>query len=144
MGIIETVSSVLMLISVLLVSFNKISNYPIGIVGCLGFAYLFFQTALFGNFILQFIFIIISIYGWYNWNKQKDDLKITWSKPKTRNILLIGGVILMFGIKLLSPLSLIDIGVTIFSLIATYLISLRNIDTWILWIIVDIASIYLY
>ena len=39
---------------------------------------------------------------------------------------------------------LFDVGITIMSLLATYLMAKRYIDHWIIWIIVDIASIYLY
>ena len=105
----------------------------------------------------------MSIYGWWNWksinNTGKGSMEISALASRSRIIylliILIGFVSLGFVISNIhSYYSTIfskpaaypytDALTTILSIVATILMAQKKIECWILWIIVDLISIYLY
>ena len=80
----EVFASIVTLTSIALLSRVNIWNWPLSIVGEILFMILFWKTGLFANFVLQIYFLFISIYGWINWKKQGDNLKIKYLDKKHR------------------------------------------------------------
>ena len=46
---------------------EKIANWPMGIVNCLAWLILLWINAIYLNALLQLVYIVISIYGWWHW-----------------------------------------------------------------------------
>ena len=143
----EIFASIFGLVSIRLISKVNIWNWPISIVSQILFMILFFKIKLFANFILQFYFLGISIYGWILWKKSGDDLKITKLTNKKRIyclLFIISSILISPYVNYLSPHPILDFSILSMSIVASYLMSRKIIDSWILWIIVDIIAIYLY
>jgi nicotinamide mononucleotide transporter len=153
---IEIISAIITLISVILLSNKKNIGWIIGIIGGILYAIIFFNTKLYANFGLQFIFIIQSIYGIYIWNKYKKNNKIikeTKVSKLTKNEYIISffSIIITWIItfSLLnnytnSIYQYTDSLILSISIIANWLLSIRKLESWLLWIIVNIISIILF
>ena len=159
---IEFLGTLFGLLSVILAVRANILTWPTGIINELFFLILFFQVQLYANMLLQVVFFITTLYGWYNWNKHKQDnssLSIT-SLPITQLlytfiVIILASFLLAMLIEKLPQLlptyftkpaafPLMDSAVMVISLAATLLLAKKILQTWLLWIINDILCIILY
>ncbi len=125
--------------------------FPIGIVNVSLYAYLFLTPGvrLYADALLQCIYIVLLFYGWKNWLR-KDRVEkefVTRVQLKTKiNLVIIfllsTAALYLFLLKFTdASLPLVDSSLTCASLIAQWMIAKKNLENWILWIIVD--AIYL-
>jgi len=153
----EIIGSVILLLSVIFLAKRKIIGWYLSIIGAIIYSIIFFNTKLYGNFLLQFIFLYQSIYGIYDWLKYKKDnnkilkeTKIDNLNNKKRLIYSISIIIIWIISSILlnnytnSNLPYIDSLVSIISIFANWLLSIRKIENWILWIFADIIFIGLF
>lgn len=140
---IELIAVIFSLISVILTI--KVSKYCwyFGIIGVIFYMIVFYQSKLWGNFGLQFIFLFQNIIGIINWNISST--KISYIKNKWKLILY---TILLYPIFHIisknSSMPICDSIITLFSIIATYLLIYKKIESWIYWLIVDIIAVYMF
>ena len=126
----------------LLVMLNKRSNwiaYSIQMLLMIAFS---LSMHLYGDVINSSIYLILGIIGYIIWNK-KDEKDI--KKCSKKEIIIYISIILLgtsIGALLLintdDPLPLLDSFTTTSSLVATYYMMTKKIDTWIIWFINDI------
>lgn len=117
------------------------------------YAYLFYTYKLYGETILQFLFVILNFYGFYYWLKTKhqdNDIRI---EPITKKAVLLqifasmcGGFLFGWLLKHFTDaaLPMIDSQLAALSLLATYWTSRKHIATWILWVFVDIVYVWMF
>lgn len=143
-------------ICVWLVAKQNIWNWPIGILNNAAFLILFVGAGLYADATLQVIFAVIAVYGWYKWaHKAKSGnelvtLPVTYSSWKERG--LVGGLTLVATIAAAtglihltnSEVPVWDTLILTLSLAATYYQAKKRIDSWWIWIAVDIISVPLY
>lgn len=147
---------------VLSVWFSKKENilvFPSGIVSVLIYVYLCFYAGLYADMGINVFYFVMSIYGWYNWGQPKKkeilDAKaqtLAISKNTATQNGIYAGVILLlwFGLYLLlslftnSTVPYIDSFTTAACLVGMWLMALKKIENWIMWIIADIISVPLY
>lgn len=165
MSYIEFFGTILNIVSVYLVAKNKILNWPIGIIASILFMFLFWQIQLYSDFAEQIYFIITGFWGWLAWisgntNKIENKFsKITTLKNKEKaffgGVAVVGTLclgLLMSQIHNLLPglfigeasYPYLDAFTTVLSFIATYFLIIKKLESWYLWIIVDIIGIWLY
>ena len=117
------------------------------------YAYLFFTFKLYGETILQILFMVVNFYGFYYWLKGKrQDHEIRIEPIASKMVLLhmcqaaIGG--LLFGLILKhftdAAVPMLDSQLAAFSLLATYWTSRKHIATWVLWVFVDIVYVGMF
>lgn len=160
---IEFVGTVFALLSVWLVARRSIFNWPAGIIGVSLFMVLFYQINLYSDFIEQIYFLITSIYGWYIWSRlgtpALSPVAVVWAQWRERSI-YIGAIILgtialgyfMDNITVIAPtlfpepasFPYLDAFTTVMSFAATILMIYRRVESWVLWVLVDIVGIWLY
>jgi nicotinamide mononucleotide transporter len=150
---VEIVAAVILLVSVVLSAMENIWSWPTAIVGVALYIVVFYQTKLYADMGLQFIYIAISIYGWYEWlhgGEEKGELHVS---KAPMSILMIGTVIAIaatFSIGLFlrrftdAALPFADAGLTSFSLLAQYLMARKYIENWYIWIAVDVFYIAMF
>jgi len=148
MNPLEILSVITSLISVFLVVKNNIWAWPLGIVSNLLYLILFYQTHIWGNLILQIVFIGQSIYCWYNWNKP-DDHKISWMNKSDRYksiaILLVISYVMYFFLSYFNEKSLyLDAFTTTLCISGMFYLSKRKIENWIFWVTADTLFIFLF
>lgn len=146
---------------------NKIWSWPIGNLGVILFGILFFQIQLYSDFIEQIYFFITGFYGWWVWlnikdkakNDPKDDLAITYDTNINRYRYLVaiatGTIVMGYVMSRINvwipsifstPASFpyMDAFTTVMSFAATILMAYKKVESWYLWILVDIIGIWLY
>lgn len=153
---IEILASLTGLVSVYLTVKNKIANWPWGIVSVLLFGWLFWSSRLYSDAGLQILYFLpMQFYGWWIWKKagpqQDDDLPVTLLTPAARavNLAVTLGLALGLGYVMAAhtnaALPYWDASLTAASIVAQYLDARKKLESWLLWIAVDIVSVfYLY
>ena len=108
---------------------------------------------------LQVYFLIVTLYGWYNWRHKPGQNSITSTNFKTKVWLIV--IIILSTIiaglffknihlffpnyfKKESAFPFVDSFVMVSSIIATVLLAQKKIETWYLWIVVDIVCVFLF
>jgi len=127
--------------------------WPIGILTSIFYIIIFFNSKFYADMSLQFYYIVISIIGWYWWNKEQNlnkELKIRkLNKTLLLQLILSSTIVFIFLSYILvnytdSPLPYWDSLTTALSIIATWMLARKIIEQWILWIIIDLISMLLY
>ncbi len=113
----------------------------------------FFQSKFYADMTLQFYYVFISVYGWINWKKGRQnsgkELPVTHT-PKKITLYLIPASTLIFFIYYFilihtdSPLPIGDSFTTALSIIATWMLARKYIEYWLVFIVVDGVSAGLY
>jgi nicotinamide mononucleotide transporter len=117
------------------------------------FVLVFYHAGLFAYGTLYVGYVIIGIYGWYNWSRKITDKpgkkrKISVRKTTSRRLLayIFLSVLLTAPIYLIlkkyadSDLLLPDAMLTATGLVATYMLTQKLIEQWLFWIVIDLFS----
>lgn len=147
MSPLEIFAVIVSVIGVVLTIRRHMWCWGVNLISYILYGYLFFEYKLYGETILQVVFVFLGVYGFYHWSKTKkqdDEIRIEpISKKKVLIHMLItaiGG--LVFGLSLHyftdAALPLLDSQLAAFSLLGTYWTSRKHIATWVLWVFVDI------
>ena len=102
---------------------------------------------------LQIFYIIMAIYGWFQWNKISEDkskfIVRTWSIKQ--HLIVISSVISLayisgslLNIYTEAALPFIDALTTWGAIIATYMIAKKLLENWIYWFVIDSISVLLF
>lgn len=138
----EILATVTGLVQGLLIMFNKRSNW-IAYVLQMAFLVIFsLENCLYGDVVNNAIYFILGIIGFIKW-KNNDSFVPKFCTAKERICyisVLILGTLALFSILVNTndPLPLLDSFTTISSLVATYYMINKKIDTWIIWFVNDI------
>lgn len=149
---VEIAANAVTTLSILLAGRNSVHTWWTGILGCLLFALLFFQTQLYADVALQLFFLVTSALGWRQWvsGAQGEPLPISragftvlaWVVPAGIAATIGYGALLHFYTNAYAPF--IDSAVLVFSIIAQLLLMQRKIETWVFWLLVNSIAIPLY
>lgn len=117
------------------------------------YAGVFFDARLYGDMGLQFVFILVSIWGWMNWlrgNDAHERLKVTRLNAQ-RRLASVGATLLVFVLLAWFLKTFTDTDVpyadgflTAGSLLGQVLLSRKKLENWHVWIIVDVLYVGLY
>ena len=149
----ENLASLLGLVTVTLVVLRSIWNYPVGLVMVALFGFVFWGARLYSDALLQIFFFVVQIYGWWNWSRsqaQSGTVMVVTLPVRERAAWAIGAVVaaMMWGYGMArftdAAFPWIDAAIAIVSVVAQILQSRRAVESWWLWIAVDIASVGLY
>ena len=143
------------ILSVIYAKRNSVLLYPTGLIGTGIFVYLLFNFSLLGDMIINFYFVIMSIYGWYYWTKKKDRKFIHNVSRVSVNeyyFSILLAVISLISIYLVyeffgkwnSWTAYVDSITTAIFFVAMWLMARRKIESWVFWFIGDIITIPLY
>jgi len=142
-------------VSVLYAKKNNVLVYPSGIVGSAIFVYLLIKWGLFGDFIINIFYVVMSVYGWYLWTRKaegKNLLNISQTNRKEKiiaSIIFITVFIFIWIIyiafdKFDNWTAYVDTLTTAIFFSGMWLMAKRKIENWIFWIVGDIITIPLY
>jgi nicotinamide mononucleotide transporter len=154
------------LVAVWLSAKANIWSWPIGIVNVTLAFFLYYQIQLYPDMFLQVFFFITNVLGWIRWanprkgeEDKKNELKV--SLLQFRQFIGIGligisGTLLMgalasrlhewfpFLFQIPGSFPFIDSFITVMSIVATYFMIQKKVESWIIWIMVDVIATYLY
>jgi nicotinamide mononucleotide transporter len=146
MSLIEIVAVLFTFVSVYLSTKQNVLAWPVGIIGIIGFFIIFLEQKLYTETIIQIIFFIQSIVGWYNW-KTKDELKVN-IKPMNlfiQDIIIV--LLLAFGLGYFldhntdTKQPYLDAITGCISLLTNWYLVKKHLQAWILWVVVDILIV---
>lgn len=160
MSLIEIFGTLTGLITVWLAARNNILTWPFGLINVSTFFIIFWQVNLYADMFLQVYFFSMSIYGWIFWYRQKNTIKkiaIINNQQRLYSVLFMVVSTLLLG-YLISRIHIwlpqlfskpaafpyFDAYTTVLSVLATIWMAKRMIESWVLWILVDIVAIVLY
>lgn len=157
---IEFVGTVAGVVAVWLATKQKLISWPIGIVNVLCFMIMNYQVQLYWGVFLQAFYLVSNLYGWYYWRKQAGSRQVIskltnfWRMVMLMFVLLLA-VVAGYGIQLLPALfpalfsyppsyPYFDALIAIASIVGQLLLTRRNSDTWFVWMVVNVFSVYVY
>jgi nicotinamide mononucleotide transporter len=151
-SIIEWLGVLTGLLYVILISFKNITAWLFALLSSAIYVYLCFKSNLFLETGLQLFYVAMAIFGWLKW--RKDSLEnetniIKWDyRLHLLNILISGTLTFIIGYifdnftSQANPYT--DAFSTIFSLVATFMVTKKVLENWIYWIFIDTVCIYLF
>lgn len=154
---IEPIAVLTTLICVILLNMKRKEGWLFAIVASALYFYVFYRTDLGGQMVLQIMFILQAIYGWFVWKTDGVELEIQSLVP-TILVKWIGyGTFILFIIILQILMRItdtvlitevvirfVDIYTVILALLATWLLNIRAYQSWLVWIFVDVILIGLF
>ena len=148
----EIATNLVYLASILLATRNSWHTWWTGIVGCLMFAWLFFQSQLYADVTLQGFFIVTSLYGWWHWQRglHGAPAPIKRSTPREITVWSVCAVVAALGYGALlfkftdAYAPFVDSLILSFSILAQFLLMRRRVETWWCWLIVNTIAIPVY
>lgn len=128
-------------------------NWPLGIINNILYVIVFYRSGLFADTGLQVVFIIISIYGWWAWlrgGEHHTELKVSRTSPIQAAVLtlltLTGTAAVWWLLRAYTP-STVPWGDSVtaaLSLTATYMLSRKMLENWIIWNVANTLYMGLY
>lgn len=166
MSLVELMATLTNLCAVLLSTKEKISSWYVGIVAVILSFLLFYQFQLYADSTLQIFFLITNCIGWYQWSNpqhglenQVNQLKVTKINSSIGYITIVA---IFFGTFMMGRFFLhsheylpnlfpkpadypfADSFIMVTSIAAQLLLMRKHLETWYLWIVVNITAVTLY
>lgn len=150
--IIETIAVVTGLLSVWYSKKINVLVFPIGIISVLLYVFIFIKNGLFANAVINFLYFVISVFGWWNWvkatsNEQRatsnDNLQVTFLTKKHRLLTLAIVFVLLVISKIFTTdtPTFLDYFTGVLGLGGMLLTALKKVENWVLYLLCDIILI---
>ena len=153
--VLEAIAFVFGIASVWYAKKANILVYPTGIICTVITVYLLYINDYLGDMMMNFYYSIMSIYGWWNWSRKKDDTYIVPISRTNKKEKLIG--IVMFIVTMIITYTVykgfdytleipnyIDVVTSGIFFTAMWYMATKKLENWTLWIIADLITIPLY
>ncbi len=155
-GHLEVLGVLFGLVSVYAAAREHIITWPAGLLSVAFLGVLFFRTRLYADMFLQMYFFVTSIYGWYMWSKPLKEVEIsrlgrrhTWL---TLGVLVVGHALctwLVMDLHTIFPSAftepadypVADSLILVLSVVANFLLAIKKVESWKLWVAVNALSI---
>lgn len=166
MSYLEFFGVVFGLVAVWLSAKANILSWPVGIVNVILAFFFYYQIQLYPDMFLQVFFLVTNVIGWIRWanpkpeeEDQKHELKVSYMNRNQLLLICIAGSIgtVMVGLlasrlhewfpgvfQLPSDYPYVDSFILVMSVVTTFFMIQKKIESWIIWILVDVVATYLY
>ncbi|MBU6258692.1 MAG: nicotinamide riboside transporter PnuC [Burkholderiales bacterium] len=128
--------------------------WPLAIASSLLYALLFADSRLYGEASLQLFFVVVSVWGWWEWLRgtgaDAAPLVVGWMSPQRRRQAALATLAAwpLLGLALRhatdSPVPYFDALPTVASITATFMLGRKKVENWPLWVGVNAVSIGLF
>ncbi len=149
----ELLGSLTGILCVWLLIRQNIWNWPIGIANNIFYVFVFFKSGLFADMGLQFVYLSIGLYGWWNWlhgGKNHSELNVARTSSKGLlgycGIAAVSTAVLYWLLRSFTPSTVpfADGLTTSLFLTAQFMMSRKLVENWWFWIVGDVLVIGLY
>jgi nicotinamide mononucleotide transporter len=155
----EAVAVIMGIVSVWYSRKENILVYPTGLINTTLYIYLSYKGHLLGEASVNLYYTIMSLYGWYLWTRKTPDqtnyvLQITHSNTKEwlQQLLFFGVIyttlflVLTYAKSAFAPEAIpwADAFASATAYTGMWLMAKKKVESWIWWILTNIASIPLY
>jgi len=132
---------------------QNLLTWPLGLLNNVFWGLLFFRSKLYADSVLQSLFFAFGVYGWWQWTRPRpasggQQVRRTssgewWTFGASAAVATLAAALLLRRFTD-SPAPLADASILTLSLVATYGQAHRLLESWIVWIVVDVISVPLY
>jgi len=153
LSLLETTAALFGVLSVVLARYAHIGVFPTGLISTLLYIYICFGAGLYADMGVNAWYASMSVYGWWRWAQPVAGevvRPVAFANRRDWRIfgLLSGGSLLAIYLVLQrytdSTVPLIDAFTTSLAIGGMYLMAEKKVENWLVWIVVDVASIFLY
>jgi nicotinamide mononucleotide transporter len=151
---IEWFAAIFSLVCVVLTVYKNPSCWGVGLVGIVAYMFVFFNAKLYADTILQVVFFVQGVYGWYYWLKGSENAS---EKVPITQLSMREWGLTIFSIVLLTVLTgsllqrytdasapFLDSFIMAASIVGNMLMARKVWDNWAIWVVVNVLSIGLY
>lgn len=149
----EVVGSILGLINIVLLVRRSVWNFPVAMAMVSLVGVVLFRSRLYSEAGLQLFFFVVNAYGWWLWSRAKGEdegVPVEWMDARARAIWAMATALCSVSLGWImhrftnAALPFTDSAITGASIAAQFLLSFRKIENWVLWVVIDIASVCVY
>lgn len=150
----EITATIFGFLSVWFAKQNNIWVFPTGLISTAIFVYLLYKWELLGDMMINAYYFVMSIYGWYIWTQKTNDSftpisNTSATEKKTSIIIFVSTIVFVYLIYELAGkwntlTAYVDALTTAVFFVAMWLMALKKIENWILWIVGNVISVPLY
>ncbi len=153
MNTVETIAFVLGVINVTLVVRRSVWTFPFGMAMVSLYAIVFWRERLYSDMLLQGFFFVVNAWGWRMWAANRaaaGEVVVETMPVREAAAWLLGWAAISLGwgvaMERLTDADYpwADAAIAAASIAAQVMMARRLLENWIVWIGVDIASIWLY
>jgi nicotinamide mononucleotide transporter len=140
-------------VSVYLSVRQKIWSWPTAIVNVALYFFVFQRERLYADMWLQLVYLLLSIYGWYEWlhgGANRTALRVSRATARMSLTLLAVAVAAAFALGTYfarhtnAALPYLDSSLVSLSLVAQWMMTRKVLENWALWIIADVAYVGMF
>ena len=153
--VLEAVAFIFGILSVYYAKKANILVYPTGLICTVITVYILNINEYYGDMMMNFYYSVMSIYGWWNWARRKDNkliVPISRTNKKEKIIGVIFFIVTMivtyvvyrvynYDMKIPNYIDVVTSGIFF---TAMWYMANKKLENWTLWIIGDIITIPLY
>lgn len=129
---------------------QHVASWPTAIVGVGLYIVVCWQAKLYADMGLQVVYVLISVYGWYEWlhgGEGHGRLAASWASLRTMAVSCAVGA--LFAAALGFTLSRatgaaypwLDSALSSFSLVAQWQMTRKYVQNWALWVLLDVVYV---
>ena len=154
MDVLEIFAVVTTLACVWLMVRQSIWTWPLGLVAVSLYGVFFYRHELYGQVGLQVVYFAFNLYGWYEWlygGEGHTRLRVSKVRPSVFALLLLLGAVATVVIVTVMLATTTDAAspyfdslLTAYSLVAQFMTTRKWVESWHIWIAVDIAYVWLF
>ena len=152
--ILEAVAFVFGILSVWYAKKENILVYPTGLIATTISVYLLWIASYLGDMMINLYFSIMSIYGWWNWSRSKNEEQLEITRTNTQEkifggilffitLIIVTGIYKYFDYEIKTE-NYFDIFASGIFFTGMWYMAKKKIENWTLWIIGDIIVVPLY
>ena len=132
---------------------ENIWTYPTGIVNVVIYVYLCFFAGLYADMGINAFYFVMSVYGWYNWSRRDESQHhvpisglnlMQWLLYILIIALSFGMIYFVLTRYTNSTVPVFDSFTTSLFIAGMWLMALKKIENWILWILGDLLVIPMF
>ena len=151
---IELLAVVMTLVGIVLTIKQKISCWPVAIVGVLAYLVVFIRARLYADAAIQPIYVVQNVYGWWYWahggERGQGDAPVVQLSWRSRTLWFVAtavasatvGAVLARWTNAAAPYA--DSTLSTTSLVANWLLARKVLENWWLWIAVNVGYVILF
>lgn len=153
----ELIAMLLSIAYVILAAKGSLWCWPAAFISTALYTVVFYDVLLLMDSALNAYYLLMAVYGYWQWSKKpqenqssKGELTIvSWQlnwHVKACVALAIVALAVGYLVDNLTPAHFpyIDTFTSVYAVFATYLVAQKVLENWLYWIVIDLASIYLY
>ncbi len=140
-------------ISVYLSTRQNIWSWPTAIVNVGLYILIFRRSGLYSDMGLQVVYLVLSVYGWYEWHHggaNRSRLDVSRAAPRIWLLSAAAGVagwLVIWSVTRRLPgvsIPSVDAALTATSLVAQWMMTRKILENWALWIAADVVYVPMY